>query len=81
VEESVLYNELNTAIEKEINDLPERCRQAFKLSRKENLTFKEIAAKLDISVNTVEKHVAKALKILRTNLKDYIATFTFLFGR
>lgn len=79
VEESVLYNELSTVIEKEISNLPEKCGQVFKLSRKENLTFKEIAAKLEISINTVEKHVGKALKILRANLKDHIAIFTFLF--
>lgn len=78
VEESVLYNELNGVLEKEINNLPERCRQVFNLSRKENLSFKEIATKLDISINTVEKQVGKALKILRTNLKDYMANLTFL---
>lgn len=73
VDESVLYNELNAVIEKEINNLPERCKQVFQLSRNENLTLKEIALKLDISISTVEKQVSKALKILRNNLKDYIA--------
>lgn len=79
VEESVLYNELNLALEKEINNLPKKCKQVFHLSRKENLTLKEIAAELDISINTVEKHLGKALKIIRGNLKDYVATITFLF--
>lgn len=49
MEESVLYNELNTVIEKEISSLPE-VRTGFNLSRKENFTFKEIATKLDISI-------------------------------
>jgi RNA polymerase sigma-70 factor (ECF subfamily) len=79
VEESVSYNELNTALESTINDLPERCRLVFNLSRKENLSFKEIAAELNISINTVEKQIGKALKILRANLKDYVPTFAFLF--
>lgn len=79
VDESILYNELNGVLEKEINNLPERCRQVFNLRRKENLSFKEIATKLDISINTVEKQVGKALKILRANLKDYMANLTFLF--
>lgn len=79
VEENILFNELNSNIEREINNLPERCKQVFQLSRKENLTFKEIALKLDISINTVEKHIGKALKILRTNLKDHIATYPCLF--
>jgi|SRR5690554_4143426 len=73
VEEKLIYNELNTAIEAEIIGLPDKCRKVFNLSRKENLSFKEIALQMDISVNTVEKHIGKALKILRTNLKEYIS--------
>ena len=78
VDESVFYNELNAVVESSIKDLPERCRLVFNMSRKENLSFKEIAAELHISVNTVEKQIGKALKILKTNLKDYVPTLAFL---
>ncbi|HEY9258683.1 RNA polymerase sigma-70 factor [Chitinophaga sp.] len=45
--------------------MPEKCREVFELSRFELLTNKGIAERLGISVNTVEKHIGKALAILR----------------
>ena len=79
VGESIAYNELNELIEKEINSLPEKCKLVFTLSREENFSFKEIANELNISISTVEKHIVKALKILRTKLKDHIALLIFFF--
>lgn len=59
------FRELNTAIQKAILRLPEKCRQVFLLSREHGLGHKQIAAELDISQNTVERHINKALKYLR----------------
>lgn len=66
-------NELEELIKKSIDELPERCRIIFSLSRHQKLTYNEIAAKLDISVKTVENQISKALKTLRINLKPYIS--------
>lgn len=55
---------------KEINELPPRCSEIFKLSRFEGLKYKEIADHLNISIKTVEVQMGKALKTLRENLKD-----------
>lgn len=52
-----------------IDTLPERCREVFLLSKRDGLKYKEIAEKLDISVNTVENQVSKALKILKEGSK------------
>ncbi len=65
--------ELTQKIETVLASLPEKCRQVFLLSRKEKLSNKEIAARLNISVSTVEKHIVKALKILRSSVSDYQA--------
>lgn len=54
-----------------MNDLPPQCREAFKLSRLENLSYKSIAERMDISVNTVEKHIGKALGILRKSFREF----------
>ena len=78
LEEEIYVNELDTAYKSEVNNLPEKCRAAFELSRNEQLSFKEIAIKLNVSVNTVEKHVGKALKVLRFNLKDFTLSVLFL---
>lgn len=77
--DQVYLNELNKIIENEIGQLPEKCQHVFRLSRQENLSIKEIAERLTISTKTVENHLTKALKILRINLKDYIAASSMLF--
>lgn len=55
-------------IEKEIDALPPKMREVFKLSRQHHLSHSQIAAKLDISEQTVSKQITNALKILRTRL-------------
>lgn len=54
----------------EIDNLPPRCSEIFKLSRFEGLKYQEIADHLGISVKTVEVQMGKALKVLREKLKD-----------
>lgn len=68
-ESSLLMNELQNEIDQVIQTFPEQCRKVFLLSREKNLKNKEIAEELDISVKAVEKHISKALKELRTQLK------------
>ena len=62
-------SETASAIRKTIDELPPMCRKTFLLSRYEEKSYKEIAGLLEISVNTVEKHIGKALKILRKTLR------------
>lgn len=51
-----------------IDTLPEKCRVVFNLSRFEQLSHKEIAEKLGISVKTIENQITKAMKVLREAL-------------
>jgi len=71
IEDRLYYEELALALEKSIENLPEKARNVYLLSRKENLTYKEIAQQLNMPIDTVEKQMGKALKILRMNLKDF----------
>ncbi len=61
--------ELETKIHVALNRLPEKCKQVFLLSRKADLSNNDIAADLNIAVSTVEKHISKALKTLRQDLR------------
>lgn len=61
-------NELIILLYKEIELLPAKCREVFKLSRLERMKYKEIALKLDISEKTVENHMGHALKVLRSRI-------------
>ena len=69
------HNELQNQIHVAIESLPEQCRLVFKLSRFEELKYVEIAEQLGISVKTVENHMGKALKLMREQLKDYLAAW------
>ncbi|MHA7111846.1 RNA polymerase sigma-70 factor [Sunxiuqinia elliptica] len=72
------FEELKENIDRAIENLPEHCRAVFKMSRFEDLKNKEIAAKLGVTLKTVEAHLTKALKILRKELKDYLPLIMIL---
>lgn len=61
--------ELTTLIEKEVELLPEKMKQIFKLSRLDNLSHKDIALELKLSDKTVKKQVSNALIILKKKLE------------
>lgn len=55
-----------------LSQLPEGCRKVFCLSREKGMKNIEIADELGISVRTVETQIYRALKILKTNLQEYL---------
>jgi RNA polymerase sigma-70 factor (ECF subfamily) len=62
--------ELINLIHEEIDNLPPRCSEIFKLSRYEGLKYQEIAEHLEISIKTVEVQMGKALRILRDKFRQ-----------
>lgn len=64
-------HETEEQINQIITSLSPQCQKAFSLSRFENLSYKEIAERMQVSVNTVEKHIGKALHILRNKMSEY----------
>ena len=73
VERSFSEAELWTAIEQ----LPDRCREIFLMSKRDSMTYREIAEELSLSEKTIEHQVSKALKLLRNQRADiyYILAF------
>jgi RNA polymerase sigma-70 factor (ECF subfamily) len=61
-----------------LDSLPERCREIFMLNKFEGKKQKDIAAMLNISVNTVEAQMSIAYKKLRIELKDYLPLLLFI---
>jgi RNA polymerase sigma-70 factor (ECF subfamily) len=65
------YEALELKLRKAIESLPEQCSTVFMLSRFKGLKYTEIAARLNISVKTVEKKMSIALSHLRSELKNF----------
>jgi RNA polymerase sigma-70 factor (ECF subfamily) len=66
-------SDLDEAIARAVESLPDRCRLVYTLSRREQLSYAAIAAALGISVKTVEAQMGRAFRILRTRLASYLA--------
>ena len=67
-EQSLELKELKNNYEATLANLPISQREVFLMSRMEELSYKEIAQRLNISVKTVEKRMSLTLKELRTKL-------------
>ncbi|GAB3986149.1 RNA polymerase sigma-70 factor [Spirosoma daeguense] len=71
-EEQMELDELMTVVEKQLNDLPEKTREIFKLNRLEYQSVKQISSHLNVPERTVEYHLSQAIKTLRTYLRGYL---------
>ncbi len=78
VSRNVIAKELEEKIADALNQLPEQCRTIFQMSRFEELKYREIADKLNLSVKTVENQMGKALKIMRMQLIEYLPVLIVL---
>ncbi|MBL0736735.1 RNA polymerase sigma-70 factor [Flavobacterium sp. GN10] len=77
-EDSEAFQRVLNAVNKEIQNLPPKCKEVFILSKKEGLTNIEIAEHLDVSIKTVEAQITKAFSILRTSLEEKVRSVLFL---
>lgn len=67
-----VVEELSEKIEAALERLPPPYREAFELNRFQNMTYNEIACRLDVSPKTIDYRIQQALKILRVELKEYL---------
>lgn len=73
-QEGLAFDELREELARYVQQLPEKCRLVFQLSREEGYSQKQIAETLQISEKTVEAHLGKAFKTLRSKLTSYLIT-------
>ncbi len=69
--DEVLFNELIAVLNKLIDQLPPQRRLIFRLNRFYNLTYKNISQKLNISENTVDTQIRRALDFLKKSFEKY----------
>lgn len=70
--DSIEINEIKSIIESVLKELPELTSTIFRMNRHEDMTYAEIAEKLNLSTKSIEYHMSKALAKLRIHLKDYL---------
>lgn len=75
VASAIILQELQDLVNKSIAQLPEKCRNVFLKSRMEGLNHKEISEELMIAPKTVENHISRALRHLRSALSEYLQIF------
>lgn len=76
--DEIHFNELNSRVQSLLEELTPRQKEIFQLSREQGLSHDEIATKLEISVNTVKKHIANTLAFLKSQIDNGL-TINFLF--
>jgi len=78
--EASISEETEEKLQKLINEIPERRREIFRLSRFEGLSYKQIAERLNISENTVDSQIRNALAFLRKEFRKIIVlAFLYFF--
>jgi RNA polymerase sigma-70 factor (ECF subfamily) len=78
-EDQLHFQELESRVHDAIETLPPACKTIFVLSRYEEMSYKEIAESLQISVKTVENQMGKALRQMRQYLSVYTKHLFSLF--
>ena len=78
--EEIFSKEIQKIVYRTLETLPEQTRHIFEMSRFENRSVKEIAEITQLSTKSIEYHITKSLKTLRTALKDYLPLFYFFFS-
>jgi RNA polymerase sigma-70 factor, ECF subfamily len=72
-EDLLLRDELDEAVRRAIARLPARCRAIFVLRRRDQMSYREIAARLGVSLGTVKSQMWRATLRLREQLAPYLA--------
>jgi RNA polymerase sigma-70 factor (ECF subfamily) len=80
-EQSLDQKELMIKLNQALESLPEQCRKIFEMSRFQQLKYQEIADQLNLSIKTIENQMGKALKILRSALKDYLPIILLIISK
>ena len=70
VEDTVDAQQALSTVESALYELPTKCRQAFVMHRRNNLSYPVIAEQLGVSTSMVEKYIIQALKHFRNKLEQ-----------
>lgn len=64
------FKDLQQQLEASVQRLPDKCQLVFRMSREQGLSQKQIAHELNITPKTVENHINKALRLIRSTIQN-----------
>ena len=67
-EDEISFNELRAAYERILEQMPDKQRTIYLMSRENGMKYTEIAERLQVSVKTVEKYISASLRLFKTKL-------------
>lgn len=76
---NLVFEELQVQFRVALEKLPPTCRLIFEMSRFADKKNREIAEELNLSIKTVEAQISKALRSLKSDLKDYLPLIAIFF--
>ncbi len=76
----LMMKQLREAISRVVDSMPPKMQQAYRLSREQHLTHKQIAEQMGISQETVKKHIQHALEMIKIVIHDYSLELLLLLG-
>lgn len=65
-DEQLIFSDYQQLLIEAIDKLPPKRKIIFNMSRNENLSHKEIASQLGISIHTVQEHISESLRFIKT---------------
>lgn len=81
IERFLQIEEIDIRLQNAIEHLPPQCQQIFRMSKFKQLSYKEIADEMNISVLTVKTHIARALKSIRAEFENVKFIFFSIFSK
>ncbi|GLK61119.1 MULTISPECIES: sigma-70 family RNA polymerase sigma factor [Azotobacter] len=69
-QDSLYLRQRATLVERALNELSENCRKAFLMRKLDGLGHTEIAARMGISKDMVEKHIVNAMRHCRIRVRE-----------
>lgn len=77
-EDAIKDDQYNVILNQIVDQLPPRQQKIYKMAKWDGLSHQKIGEDLGISTETVKKHMAQALKFVRTKISPYMNMFMTL---
>ena len=78
-EDAIKDDQYNIILNQIVGQLPPQQQKIYKMAKWDGLSHQKIGEDLGISTETVKKHMAQALKFVRTKISPYMNMFMTLF--